>query len=441
MIKEQLNINQFIFDLENKYDLYNWVIDDIYVWELIRAEVYIKAQEYLSGESFGKEISVPLFRKMNGLISRLFESFTKRNIFLICSKPDVFIFESGRKYLVDNNYVDMYSYFIAQKHLSNNETVISIETNYNNDSIYNKSCKSFNNDSIKILSRLFSLFFFIQLSSRDLELIKKLEEDLINILGFPVKLFDLIKKNIKKFVGEKRSYELLLRIYSPKVIYYVNYLEYPALIEVAKRKGIKTIELQHGLIIKEALFYHFPNVNNNKLRYFSDEFYCWKDFKFNSGLLPLSKNQIILNDYNHLKYMKEKYSEIKKNDKAILIASQPFKSLKILTFILHNAPKMQDFVFYYKVHPMESNTFFLSEESRRLQELDNVIIYDNNVSAYELLSMSSYTLGIYSTLLFEAHYFGSIPMMLVDDSVFSESLINNSSCISIEPTIELKVQI
>jgi hypothetical protein len=413
MTDKKLSISDIILELERDENLFQWEIDGVFVWEIIRVNVFMYLQENSSKENYGKRKNESFLRKLISLFSRFLRNGILRNPFLYIKKKDIIILQSGRKYLFDNQYIDIYTHFIEKKFDKNK--VLTYETNHLFDHIGEK--KKVHQDFINFVSKLFSKFSKTNFHTEDIDRINKIETLLKSKTKIDIDLTSLINKDIALFKSQSFFYGKLLDFKNPKEIYFVNYVDYFALLNQAKIRNIKTVEMQHGLIIKEDLIYHFPYCKENELRYFSTDFFVWKDFSGFSGKLPLSPDHIIENDENHLVVMRKRYSNVEKENKSILVASQPFFSDYIVQYILKNAEKMPEFLFYYKIHPMQFNSFFENSEVQKLINLKNVKIISNELSIYELLSKCKFIIGIYSTSLFEAPLFKCIPLLLLTNKI------------------------
>ncbi|KEY18822.1 hypothetical protein [Kaistella antarctica] len=431
MLENKIDISNYLLKVEKKHDLLQWEINGVFVWELIRLKIYLLLQEKMADESFGDFSRVSTLKRIENQLKRIWRNAILRNPFLSRFKGDIIIFESGRKYMIDDIYADIYTYFLCQDFRKQNISFERFETNFKYDLNNEKSSKYHHIDGIKLISKGISNFIKLVFSQNDIDLIKKIEKDICDHLEINIDLKEIITTEYKIFKSEKITYLKLLWLKLPKQIFLVNYSDYAALISAAKDLNIETVELQHGLIIKEALTYHFPNSEENKMKYFPSKFYEWKDFKHNTGKLPLGKDYIISNPHNHLDYMKNKYRDVVRNSKTILVASQPFHSEKIKEFILKNVPLMPDYQFYYKLHPMEFDHFFDSKLAKNLNRYDNLIILKNEESIYKLLKEAKYVIGIYSTTLFEAELFGCTPIILSTENKYTSSLNDNGKSVTL----------
>lgn len=433
-MKQTNDITDFILDLEQKYNLLYWKINDVYIWQLIRVDLFLTLQEKKYKEKYDPSCQKSFLERIRIIFHRVYNSIILNPLF-ISKKYDVIFFDSGRKYLIDNRYEDIYTYFLKQEYDKKGKRCLTITSSLISDNIDTKHI-----DSINLLSKFFQMFFFHRIIKQDLTNIASIKNDIFSEFEINIDIESLIRNKYKKFKSQLKLFELLINKTQCKEIFLVNYLNYPALISIAKKKHVKVSEIQHGLLVKESLVYHFPSAEANTLEYFPSQFYIWENFKFNTGRLPISSNNIIINSYNHLSYMKKKYQDAKKNDKSVLISSQPFFSKKIADFILNNAKEMDEYIFYYKIHPLEFESFEKTEIYQQLLKYKNISFIKNETSIYELMAKSKTIIGIYSTSLFEAFYFNCNIFIIESEGIdITNSLLKQNNVHLIKQNESLKL--
>jgi hypothetical protein len=227
-------------------------------------------------------------------------------------------------------------------------------------------------------------------------------------------------------------YKLLFRIKKPKSIYLTNSNNKSALIKAAKDSKITTFELQHGLIVKEDLIAHFPFTQEDSLAYFPDKFVLWKDLNMCTSKLPLSHTNIINKPNRHFQNIQERNLNIIRKKNQILIVSQPYFSKEILDFVLKNAKELPNWEFIYKIHPVEDPTYHQNQKDSGFPDYNNISFVTNNVSIYNLFSESSYAIGVFSTAVFEAPYFGCKTLLLNIPGVeMASTLLENKRAVLI----------
>lgn len=192
---------------------------------------------------------------------------------------------------------------------------------------------------------------------------------------------------------------------APKKIYFIANNGKAAMIFAAKTKNIKSIEIQHGLMLKEDLIYHYPESPKDSLDYFPDQFFIWeKSIWKNNSVLPLTEQNIIEFGNRNLQYFKNN-TRIKKVPKSILVISQQTVTNELLNYILANLKTLKNYIIIYKLHPREIINKTNEQKFGLLKTSLNVQLADNTVSIYDLLAKTEYVIGVYSTAVIEAQYF------------------------------------
>ena len=102
---------------------------------------------------------------------------------------------------------------------------------------------------------------------------------------------------------------------------------------------------------------------------------------------------------------------------------------------------MQDWHFIYKLHPEENlKDYQLSDYE--ISELSNFDFIINEIPIYKLLSESKFVIGVFSSALFEAKYFGcKIILLDIPGVEFAELLVNQKNVIKIKLAEDLNEKI
>jgi hypothetical protein len=404
-------IVELILFLENKYNLLKWEIEGVLVWQTARTTIYTSLLNLkISNNS--------ILNKMN--YSEIIEIYFRRiivnsifcNPFLDFTKSEVLVFESGRKYQIEDTYKDIYTKYLCEELEKENISYNKYETSYLVDKLAPRHFKFKHLDFIYIASKLISKFLLVKLNANEINKLKKIESEINLILGVQIDLKKIFTNEIKRFKSQYPLYKWLFKIKKAKYIYLTNYSDKSALIKAAKDCNIVVNELQHGLIAKEGLMANFPNTIEDSLEYFPHKFFIWKDLDMFTSKLPLSKENIVGFSNKHLDYMLEKNNNNIKNKRQILIISQPYDSYNILKYIMGNIQDLHDWKIIYKIHPAENAEYFDNSSIFEFSKYNNIKFVKNNVSIYKLFSESEYVLGVFSTAVFEAPYFGCKILLL-----------------------------
>jgi len=183
------------------------------------------------------------------------------------------------------------------------------------------------------------------------------------------------------------------------------------ILEIAKKNRIKTIEIQHGHLLKEHAFYKLglPLV---------EEYWCWnKDYaaliktfepKVNTKIVgfPFSKTNVL---------------EKQKKITSILIIDQWSIRDKIVDFtkeIIKNNPALK---ITYKLHP--NKKYWPKQELFTIN--DNIVILKNQERIIDICSSYDAVIGAYSTGLIEAksNYIPTFLFQGCDDEILLKNKI------------------
>lgn len=307
------------------------------------------------------------------------------NIFKLFKKKDYFILEHSRS---NKNGIDIYTDNLVNELNKDNCSFFC----FSQLGIVNKKNDVIVLDFIKIISKINSKIFYNFVNNSFYE---------NNFNDF---LKDLDVQNKKKYIKlfKRYHFELILQYYfyflllklkkTKKVFLTVSYLNLP-LVFAAKNLSIEVIEIQHGVISKYHLGYHFPYYSGD---FFPDKLFTFGRYWNESAIFPKeSKIVAIGNDFMHINNMQE----IEKIPNTILIISQGTIGKKLEEYILNNINSLNKYKIYFKLHPSEFND--KNRNYKRLLDIKNVECITNEFTIQELQLRCEYQIGVYSTAIFE----------------------------------------
>lgn len=404
-ILSRKQITDLFISIENKYNLLQYKIKGIYVWQISRVSIYLKIIDTFTCNN--NLNSSRIFHKYRDLSHRLFINCFFFNPFIFLKrKNDILVFDSGRKYKNENDFIDIYTNYLCNDLDKMGLSYTLYETNYKYDlPLLKRSIHTKHLDFIYLLSNFLSSFFLFRLRKQDIKFIKIIEDEMHTNYGIHVDILSIIIHDIRIFKSQYPFYKALFKIKVPKQIYIINSSDKPAIIAAAKKQNIAVNELQHGLISNAGIVCNFPDVKADSLQYFPDRFYVWKNINMCYTKLPLSENNIIHFENQHLNKWIQKTSSIPKITNTILVVSQPYSSIDIINFISQNLKYMPHYNFIYKIHPAENSVIMMEYKKEITQKYDNISFTDNEESIYILLKKSEYVIGVFSSALFEAKHF------------------------------------
>lgn len=432
-----MNITAELIELENKFNLLYMKINGVYAWQSARVVIYLKIQKEINSQTFKSTILSHGFR-LKLLYDRIMINAIMHNPFIGIKKKDVLVFESARKYLVNNEYIDRYTKYLCDELDEKGISYQKYQSSYSFDRLSKNRKGTKHLDFIRLIAIIRIRFSSCKIDSANLKRIKLVELEIFQIFGVKINLLNIFKDTIKEFKAFYPLYKKLFKEIGPREIYIVNSCDKSALISAAKDNGIIVNELQHGLIAKEGFIQHFPYTIENSLAYFPNRFYLWANIPICSSKLPISADNIVYFEDKYLTTIKDKYKKIEKEKNKILIVSQPQYSKELFQFVLRNLPNMNDYQFIFKLHPTEELNFENDNQIKQIEKYNNFKFANNQSSIEKLFSTSNYVLGVYSAALFEASYLGCQILLLNLPGVeMASSLIEKRNARLIETTNDL----
>ena len=389
---------EFMWYLEDKYNLIEFEIQGVKPWQAYRIEIYYELGRQIG--IFEKELQRGLskldkFKSLNSLVKN---SIFKNPLFNL-QKVDKLIFSHPRSKKVDGKYIDIYSHYFINYLLKENKRFIEFEEHYNGRHIREYKAYKRYLDYINLIRNIKYKFVSLNLTNEHVVILNNLEKE----IGKFINIKDILLKRTKKFLVTYPIYKKILQKTMPEEIYVVVSYGRSELIKAAKDLSIKVIEFQHGIFSKYHLGYSYPNYNR-ELDYFPDEFWVWNEFWKNLIDFPISDESIKIFPFQYLENQKKKYS-LNKLKNQMVILCQGGLTDNIAKKILNNLEKFKKFKLIFKLHPEEYGRSHLYKNLIRLQSLLDIKIVED-VDLYRLLAESEYQAGVFSTALYEGIEFG-----------------------------------
>lgn len=426
-------ICQKIWNLEEKYELNHKEIQDCYPWQLIRMYLYYEITRKTNVFESAQQSSLSLFDKINSFLPFLKNSILS-NPLSGKENVEVLIFDHPRKVIFEDEYQDIYSYFLKDTLNQYGKSFETIESPYLNQHFRNKSNIKENN--VKFNDRILLGSFIHKTRNRgklpftedEKQLINTVKEEIETAFKIEIDLFRIMEDHILNFQYDYKKYIELLQRKNPKVVFLVVAYENKALVAACKKMNIEIIELQHGTISPYHLGYSYPE-NTRKfygeikeIEYFPDKILSFGDYWKNACPFPIDSENIISmgfpyfeeNSKTYMKIAEDKNSEEENNqkteDKQILFISQGVigKYLSELAYetalSINENNDSQNFRFIYKLHPGEYRTWKENYNylTKSVNEFNNFTVIDKSEPPlYELFAKSHYQIGAFSTAIYE----------------------------------------
>ena len=431
-------ICQKIWNLEEKYELNHKEIQGCYPWQLIRMYLYYEITRKTNVFESAQQSSLSLFDKINSFLP-----FVKNSIL---SNPlsgkenvDALIFDHPRKVIFEDEYQDIYSYFLKDTLNQYGKSFETIESPYLNQHF--RSNENIKENHVKFNDRILLGSFIHKTRNRgklhftesEMQYINSVKEELETAFEIEIDLFRIMEDHILNFQYDYKKYIELLQRKKPKVVFLVVAYENKALLAACKKMNIEIIELQHGTISQYHLGYSYPentmkfNGELKEIEYFPDKILSFGDYWKNACPFPIDSENIISmgfpyfeeNSKTYMKIAEDKNSkegnDQKTEKKQILFISQGVigKYLSELAYETalnmnknneNNEDNTQNYNFIYKLHPGEYGTWKENYDylTKAVNEFDNFTVIDKSEPPlYELFAESHYQIGAFSTAIYE----------------------------------------
>lgn len=399
------DICERIFALEAEHGLLDLQVDGVKVWQFRRMHIYYRIAQACGvlddPQPIQHDFVSVLKRRYHNVSSILLHS-----PFNCSEQVDILIFDHARSKLIDGVPVDIYTHFLLHRLREEGQRVLVVEGSWQGRHVRPLSPERRHMEAINFR-------YFLDLVAgrhrcsaegmRQIEVVHRLVQD---TFGIAVDLRKLLRESVQRFKSNARSYEVLLNRVRPKCVYFVvGYSHFAPLVHVARAMGIRTVELQHGVISRYHLGYSFPG--KPVLEYFADSLESWGAYWGDLPELPLPRKQVVDSGFPYFHYMSKMHSGIKRQSGQLLVLSQTAIGQDLAQKVLQAVESSRVAIrIMYKLHPGEFLSWRKNQALVRLSALPNVEIIDRDCDLYRLLAESEYQTGVFSTAIFEGIQMG-----------------------------------
>ena len=399
---------EFIWYLEDKYELLDFELDGVKVWQYTRMQFYYKLAE-ATGVLSQPHSRLSKMDKVKHLFSFIKNSFSD-NYFTLKQK-DVVVVSHPRVVNVDGELIDIYTKHFIDELIESGKDIVEFESPHLG--VHKKQKQNFAHytDWIALVQRVYKQFLKVNTSSDELNILKKVEKEINSICKSNIDLVSFSIKNIKTYKAIYKIYNKIFKKVKPKVYYTVVSYGQAPIIKAAKDNFIDVVELQHGTFSKYHLGYSFPN-REKPLDYFPNKLYVWSEFWKKMIKLPIDDEYVVVDEFRYLNEQKSKFGHIKKKNNQLIVLSQGAIGNDIAEKFLEYYDRFKEFDIKYKLHPGEFDRWQNYPALKKLIEFDNVEIVKNEIPLYILFAESSLQIGVFSTALYEGVEFGCDTLLL-----------------------------
>lgn len=426
------SILNFLNELEREFPVSKWKLFGFHIWPVIRVALGLK----LSQENFLKEknqltstnssvVSDSLQTIYNSIYNSISDSSNNQNLkkkyeIVFLNASSTRYYKLGEKWF--NPFSDSFINYLEKENL--NSLVLEYPDTIKNIPRYRPS---------KYIGAGINLMNINVLFQKQFEKAEHFKpegfDDFLKRVNLPI---DFFLKKILRVLNYSALYEKILKKTKPSLVIVEGFYSYIAmgLLLAAKRNGIKTIDIQHGVQSEnDFLFSNWTNIPNKGYELLPDIFWCWSNaekenidrwtvnsdnlyFAFTGGNPVLEIN---FEDENIKRFQSQISEEKNKNSKNILYTHQAsFEISELLFNAIQNSPK--DWKWWFRFHPQypEAQGKVLAKLAK--YNFENVIT--EKVTEYPLpLILKNMDLHVteFSSTVLEAEMMG-VPSILLSET-------------------------
>lgn len=237
---------------------------------------------------------------------------------------------------------------------------------------------------------------------------------------------EFIASSFHVFFEDFKLFDAMFSYKAPKVLMMICHYHNEGLIAAARVNGVKVIELQHGLIAKNDLYYAYPNFMKEVAQrsFFPDQLFLygsyWKKVVM-TGFEHEAGNLFIAGDYTYSKVAAvDQVPDISQKPNRIFIGAQKNMSDYYVPYLHDLAVRLQKenagWEICIKLHPNEAKPGAYEP----LRENANVSLVGNESDLNALLRDSKIQISIYSTTFYDAAGWGIMNFSLQQYSPSSD---------------------
>lgn len=380
-----------VFQLEHEHDLFDLRVGGVPIWERVRFGVHrqLLQQLGLTGQAHsGSQTS-----KLDGAC-RMVRNLWHRNPLFAPSNDILAWGHERRKRLDDDNWWDIYVDPVLD---ALDEDVTYLEKLHEGD--HHTPPKT---DSVWYLD-------FVQLAPTavlevvgDTTLLSSAEEatlaEVESVFEAEFGTSPHIAERAGRYLVQHRVqrplFEAILRRVDPELVLMVVSYGREPFIEACRRRGVTTIELQHGTLSRYHLGYSYPGARSKEA--FPDYFFSFGEFWGSIVEFPIPDDHVMPVGYPYLESAVEKRTAEPVDDRIVFL-SQGTIGPPLSRFAVEFAEAEPDLDVVYKLHPGEYSRW--EREYPWLVEAPLTVSTDTPL--YDLFASATAQVGVYSTALYE----------------------------------------
>lgn len=400
--------SELIKHIESKYDVKSIRYKSLSLWLEIRIRILILI-------NLGQESTL----KVNASTYKTILLTSFYGFFNWFKSYEAWVFSSKINRLkIDGKYHDRLYEYIGSKFNKTLFIEVTTDKHFKRKNVASKYIVS--KSAFILLEKIISLF--ISTKHIDKSVIAKINKD------YNIK-YDA-NYAIKKMISQYKIMRFVLRFKKPKVVFLSPAYTAYGYVKAFKEKGIKVIEVQHGVILKEHFGYNVYEKFDDS--YFVDYLLTFggQEVEVFKESVNITADKVIPAGNYYLDYISNHYepdtkleSILKNYKKSFVVSLQEIdKTDRLIPDIINCAKQNTDCVFILKPRKLLAKTL-----EQKHGKLDNVI-YIDDINIYQLIMQTNFHITVYSTCAIEAPALGKQNILYnignLSKSIFENTLSN-----------------
>lgn len=402
------SLNLKIKEIELKINLNDFEVNGINLWPLIRSEYY--QQNFRQNFGLKNKLNLKSFYYHVRNFLKILDLVRLKNINLFL----LYGSDKSGKLCVNNKTIDKH-FSPFEIEYGKNQT-IKIE--------YGKIDPSFpksNSINISLLfflwKSIFKIFYKKKFKSK-IEIVNR------NLYKIGISIKGLSDKIIEFFLL-MAFFNFILRVNKPKKVFvksFDNLISF-SLIASANKRGIETVEYQHGQQGENSLRYtNWNNVPKNGFTLIPKTFWIWDKIfekKFLQWIPKQNYHKIFIGENLWFKYLHKYISPKKTNldtNKIMVLICLQFS--KVPNILLEAMKISQNIIWLVRLHPREQHMIDNVAKSLKSNGIDMQYVdmkYSNKYLLEEIIPNVSVVISGFSTVLYESFYLGKKAITINDE--------------------------
>ena len=395
-------------EMEGHLQLFEKEICGIYVWRLIRRDLF----KTLLNINNGVTASTTSRRRskkdiiLDAIVSLKNSCFN--SAFLSNKQTNVLFFENPRKVKRGSTFYDPYSsYYIEEFKKTSTSSFEVVDIGFNGKHFQQASAerKFADNFYYDYVVESFRKIKPKPLNVEERTLLELIQKEIFEQFNLTINVEAIYVKAKRVFVYENQKFGKLFDLRQPKEIFIVCSYGKEGMIAAAKSRQIKVSEFQHGMIDNYHLGYSFPATL--RVHYFPDRILMFGKIWSEISSLPLHQVEVEYIGYPHLTENFLQYATTAKREKSVLVLSQPTLANMMSMEALSIAKENPDFDVTFRLHPRELLDWKTKYPELLEQQLANFKVDEVEKPLHELIVQNEFMISVQSTAIFEALALGA----------------------------------